>query len=161
MISPNAAKVAEFHRAFGHPVESEITLPDVKTRLLRFRLLFEEVMEFGRAVGIDELAELPEEEFSARVKEAAATFTINDNYPVDIIEAADALADIEYVTHGAGLVFGFPSQEVFDAVQDSNMSKLGADGQPILAEDGKVVKGPGYFPPTGLIRSILAAAVAS
>ena len=69
---------------------------------------------------------------------------INNN---DIIEVADALTDILYVTYGAGHSFGVDLDSCFNEVQNSNMSKLGDDGKPIYNESGKVMKGPNYFKP--------------
>ena len=65
----------------------------------------------------------------------------------DIKEVADALTDILYVTYGAGHAFGINLDKCFQEVQNSNMSKLGADGKPIYNEYGKVMKGPNYFKP--------------
>ena len=65
----------------------------------------------------------------------------------DIVEVADALTDILYVTYGAAHAFGIDIDKCFDEVQRSNMSKLGEDGKPIYREDGKVQKGPNYFKP--------------
>ena len=65
----------------------------------------------------------------------------------DLLEVADALTDILYVTYGAGHAFGINLDKCFDEVQSSNMSKLGEDGKPIYNEAGKVMKGPNYFKP--------------
>jgi len=65
----------------------------------------------------------------------------------DIVEVADALTDILYVTYGAGHAFGIDLDQCFNEVQNSNMSKLGDDGKPIYNENGKVMKGPNYFKP--------------
>ena len=65
----------------------------------------------------------------------------------DLLEVADALTDILYVTYGAGHAFGINLDMCFDEVQNSNMSKLGEDGKPIYNEAGKVMKGPNYFKP--------------
>ena len=65
----------------------------------------------------------------------------------DLLEVADALTDILYVTYGAGHAFGINLDKCFDEVQRSNMSKLGEDGKPIYNEHGKVMKGPNYFKP--------------
>ncbi len=65
----------------------------------------------------------------------------------DLLEVADALTDILYVTYGAGHAFGIDLDECFNEVQNSNMSKLGDDGKPIYNEHGKVMKGPKYFKP--------------
>ena len=65
----------------------------------------------------------------------------------DLIEVADALTDILYVTYGAGHAFGINLDECFDEVQNSNMSKLDENGKPIYNDKGKVMKGPNYFKP--------------
>ena len=65
----------------------------------------------------------------------------------DILEVADALTDILYVTYGAGHAFGINLDKCFEEVQNSNMSKLGEDSKPIYNESGKVMKGPKYFKP--------------
>ena len=65
----------------------------------------------------------------------------------NLIEVADALTDILYVTYGAGTAFGIDLDKCFDEVHNSNMSKLGKDGKPIYNNDGKVMKGPSYYKP--------------
>ena len=65
----------------------------------------------------------------------------------DLLEVADALTDILYVTYGAGHAFGIDLDKCFEEVQNSNMSKLGEDSKPIYNESGKVMKGPNYFKP--------------
>ena len=65
----------------------------------------------------------------------------------DLIEVADALTDILYVTYGAGHAFGINLDKCFNEVQNSNMSKLDEDGKPIYNQYGKVMKGPNYFKP--------------
>jgi len=73
----------------------------------------------------------------------------------DLVEIADALGDQLYILCGTILAHGMQHKimEVFEEIQKSNMSKLGADGKPIYREDGKVMKGPNYFKPN--IKSIL------
>lgn len=70
-----------------------------------------------------------------------------DEQARDTVEVADALGDLIYVIYGMALELGIPLSRVLDEIQASNLSKLGADGQPIYREDGKVLKGPDYFPP--------------
>jgi predicted HAD superfamily Cof-like phosphohydrolase len=67
----------------------------------------------------------------------------------DLTEIADALGDMLYILCGTIIEHGLQHkiEEVFDEIQRSNMSKLGADGKPIYREDGKVMKGPNYFKP--------------
>ena len=65
----------------------------------------------------------------------------------DLVEVADALTDILYVTYGAGHAFGLNLDKYFQEVQNSNMSKLDNNGKPLYNENGKVMKGPNYFKP--------------
>jgi len=113
--------VKEFHTAFGigYATEMKADLGENKL-LLRFNLMKEETEEYLEA---------------ARNK--------------DIVEVADALGDMLYILCGTIIEHGLQHkiEAVFDEIQRSNMSKLGADGQPVYREDGKVMKGPGYFKP--------------
>jgi predicted HAD superfamily Cof-like phosphohydrolase len=114
-------QVQEFHETYGLPVENEQTTGNDQTKELRINLLQEE---------LDELKEALE----------------ND----DLVEALDALIDLQYVLDGAFLSFGMQDvkMDAFNEVHRSNMSKLGEDGKPIRREgDGKVMKGPNYFKP--------------
>jgi predicted HAD superfamily Cof-like phosphohydrolase len=66
-----------------------------------------------------------------------------------LVEIADALGDQLYILCGTILKHGMQHviEDVFDEIQASNMSKLGDDGKPVLRDDGKILKGPGYFRP--------------
>ena len=114
----NANKVKLFMESFGQEVKSKPEFPSDDTVKLRIELISEELQELVDACKAG-----------------------------DIIEVADALTDILYVTYGAAHSFGIPIDECFKEVQRSNMSKLGEDGKPIYREDGKVMKGPSYFKP--------------
>ena len=114
----NLEKVGDFMEAFGQRVEMEPTWPDFNTRELRLELIQEELEELSDAVA-----------------------------DRDMIQIADALTDLLYVVYGAGHSFGLDLDECFEEVHRSNMSKLGENGRPIYREDGKVMKGPGYFEP--------------
>ena len=114
----NFNKVKIFMNTYGQEVKNTPEFPDSKIVQLRIDLIQEELNE---------------------LKEA-----INNK---DIIEVADALTDILYVTYGAGHSFGVDLDSCFNEVQNSNMSKLGDDGKPIYNESGKVMKGPNYFKP--------------
>ena len=114
----NFEKVGDFMEAFGQKVEMEPTWPDFNTRELRLELIQEELDELSDAVA-----------------------------DRDMIQIADALTDLLYVVYGAGHAFGLDLDECFEEVHRSNMSKLGENGRPIHREDGKVMKGPGYFEP--------------
>ena len=114
----NFEKVGDFMEAFGQKVEMEPTWPDFNTRELRLELIAEELDELSDAVA-----------------------------DRDMIQIADALTDLLYVVYGAGHSFGLDLDECFEEVHRSNMSKLGENGRPIHREDGKIMKGPGYFEP--------------
>ena len=114
----NFEKVGKFMKTFGQEVKTTSGLSSEKINLLRIKLIIEELEEFKKAIEED-----------------------------DIVEVADALTDILYVTYGAGHAFGIDLDKCFDEVQKSNMSKLGKDGKPIYNEEGKVMKGPNYFKP--------------
>ncbi len=121
MAKSTLERVQEFHETYGLPVKDAPTISDKKTNALRINLLAEE---------LDEL------------KEALAEG--------DLVETLDALIDLQYVLDGAFLSFGMQElkEAAFDEVHRSNMSKLGADGKPIVRpEDGKILKGPDYFKP--------------
>ena len=110
--------VMQFHETYGTLISTKPVLPDSNVRELRKKLLIEELEEY-----------LEGEENN------------------DIVEIADALADLIYVALGAAISYGIPIDAVFEEVQRSNMSKLGEDGKPIYRADGKVLKGPGFFEP--------------
>ena len=114
----NFEKVKIFMKTFGQEVKSKSSLSSDKINRLRLSLIQEELDELDKA--------------------------IQDK---DIVEVADALTDILYVTYGAGHAFGIDLDQCFNEVQNSNMSKLGDDGKPIYNENGKVMKGPNYFKP--------------
>ncbi len=122
----NFELVGDFMEAFGQDVQLEPTWPDFNTRELRLELIQEELDELSDAVA-----------------------------DRDMIQIADALTDLLYVVYGAGHAFGLDLDECFQEVHASNMSKLGENGRPIHREDGKVMKGPGYFEPD--LESILGA----
>ena len=114
----NFEKVGTFMKTFGQEVKLKPSIGTDKINRLRLSLIKEE---------LDELKE-----------------AINKK---DLLEIADALTDILYVTYGAGHAFGINLDRCFNEVQRSNMSKLGDDGKPIYNEFGKVMKGPKYFKP--------------
>ena len=114
----NFEKVGLFMKTFGQEIKIKASLSTEKINELRIGLINEELEEFKEA--------------------------IKNN---DLREVADALTDILYVTYGAGHAFGINLDKCFDEVQQSNMSKLSEDGEPIYNESGKVMKGPKYFKP--------------
>ena len=114
----NFSKVGTFMKTFGQEVKTKPSFSTNKINKLRLDLIKEELRELTEAM--------------------------NNN---DLLEVADALTDILYVTYGAGHSFGVDLDKCFDEVQRSNMSKLGIDGKPIFNEFGKVMKGPNYYKP--------------
>lgn len=114
----NFESVRKFMQIFGQEIKEKAGFPNEKITTLRYELIKEEVSELKAAIDSKNLKEV-----------------------------ADALTDILYVTYGAGHAFGINLDECFKEVQNSNMSKLGENGQPIYNEKGKVMKGPKYFKP--------------
>jgi predicted HAD superfamily Cof-like phosphohydrolase len=141
--------VREFHLAFNHPVAKQLTVGDAKLRRLRVMLIAQELAELAQALGVPlDLKVLPISEyldhnnnvnskdvFNGMVRDVqvgAETFCYVDGN-VDIIEAADALGDLDYVVQGGNLVFGIPGGLVMShatlGIHQSNMSKLDAEGK--------------------------------
>ena len=114
----NFRKVGIFMKTFGQEVKNKPSFSTDKINKLRLDLIKEELSEL--------------------------TDAMNNK---DLLEVADALTDILYVTYGAGHAFGIDLDKCFDEVQNSNMSKLDENGKPIYNEHGKVMKGPNYFKP--------------
>ena len=114
----NFEKVKIFMKTFGQEVKEKSSFSSDKINKLRVNLIKEELEELKIAIDTKNL-----------------------------IEVADALTDILYVTYGAGHAFGINLDRCFDEVQQSNMSKLDDNGNPIYNDSGKVMKGPKYFKP--------------
>ena len=114
----NFSKVGVFMKTFGQEVKDKPSFSTDKINKLRLDLIKEELSEL--------------------------TDAMNNK---DLLEVADALTDILYVTYGAGHAFGIDLDKCFDEVQNSNMSKLDENGKPIYNQNGKVMKGPNYFKP--------------
>ena len=114
----NFSKVGVFMKTFGQEVKDNPSFSSDKINKLRLDLIKEELNELTEAM--------------------------NNK---DLLEVADALTDILYVTYGAGHAFGIDLDKCFEEVQNSNMSKLDKNGKPIFNEHGKVMKGPNYFKP--------------
>ena len=126
MITNAIDAVKEFNEAFkiNYSKKQKADL-DESTIELRYRLMQEENDEYLEA---------------ARKK--------------DLVEIADALGDKLYILCGTILAHGLQDKivEVFNEIQRSNMSKLSAEGKPVIREDGKILKGPNYFKPN--IKSV-------
>ena len=114
----NFSKVGTFMKTFDQEIKREPSFSTDKINKLRIDLITEELEELTDAIN-----------------------------KKDLLEVADALTDILYVTYGAGHAFGIDLDKCFEEVQNSNMSKLDNNGKPIYNESGKVMKGPKYFKP--------------
>lgn len=132
--------VVEFHEAFGVPVAVVPTVPELERRKLRIKLIFEELLELIDASGLELRAD-----GRLLVGQTLSLLEVSKN--IDLVEAADAITDLRYVVDGTSLEWGVPLEKCLREVHRSNMSKLGEDGKPVLRQDGKVLKGPGYTPP--------------
>lgn len=116
-MKPSKA-VEQFHVTYGLPVTYKPGIPDTEQVLLRENLLEEEYREY-----------------------------VDASWRGDLVEIADALADMIYIIHGTALVYGLPLDEIFDEVHRSNMSKLDENGNVVRRDDGKVLKGKNFEPP--------------
>jgi predicted HAD superfamily Cof-like phosphohydrolase len=120
--------VAEFHKAFGHPIGQDYT---DKSLEFRFDLLEEEFIELSVEIN----------NMRAELKEHGKCF------PSSIADMLKEMADLQYVLSGLAVTFELPLEVAFARVHQSNMSKLDDDGKPVLRADGKVLKGPNYEAP--------------
>ena len=123
MIDNFYTNVRDFHKAFGQRVGETPELPEKDERELRKKLLAEEYTEYVVA-----------------------------EYNNDLVEIADALADIIYIACGTAVSYGIPLDRLFAEVHRSNMAKL-VDGKVIRRSDGKVQKPDGWTPPD--VKNIL------
>lgn len=112
------SSVRYFHQVYGQLINEAPVLPDEKTRNLRKNLLKEEYEEY-----------------------------LEGEQNNDLVEIADALADMIYIICGTAVSYGIPLQKVFEEVHRSNLSKLDNNGKPIYREDGKILKSEFYTPP--------------
>jgi predicted HAD superfamily Cof-like phosphohydrolase len=138
--------VREFHRAFSHPIAKTPCIPTPEVRALRLKLIAEELCELADAWGFSMVVN--SHPFDTPAEQGNRVSCVpSPGAVVSLVEAADALGDLDYVVQGANLVAGYPAVKVLAAIQASNMSKLGADGKPVKRADGKIMKGPNYFKP--------------
>ena len=133
------ALVRRFHHVYGLPVQTDGASLERESLDMRMSLIAEEFSELVGAV----YGQAARAEIESSYRRAVAA----DDGTRDTVETADALADLIYVIYGMALETGIDLPSVLAEVQRSNMSKLGADGKPVYREDGKVLKGPDYFPP--------------
>jgi len=120
--------LAEFHKAFGHPVDQMMTVDG---------------MELRRSLIVEEFTEL-----MAEMSQVSIALARGRKPALEVREnLLKELCDLQYVISGMAVAFGLPLEVAFNRVHASNMSKLDDDGKPIYREDGKVMKGPNYKPP--------------
>ena len=132
--------VLQFHHTYSVPIRpfSDPTL-DYERMNMRMSLIAEEFAELMGAVYGPRAR--------AIIEAATAEAVAADEGERDVIEAADALADLVYVVYGMAIESGMNLDSVLAEVQASNLSKLMPDGSVKLREDGKVLKGPNFFQP--------------
>lgn len=139
MTSEFLAQVEQFNKMYGLPVHHAPAPVDPEAMKLRLTQL--------RKILMDEVAEVDEIIEGLSTKFEIETLT----------ELSDWLGDIIVYCASEAMRHGIPLRAVLDVIMQSNFSKLGADGQPIIA-DGKVQKGPGYWKPEPTIQVVLMAA---
>lgn len=150
-------KVKEFMQTFGQATPTNPTVPDAKTRILRVKLLLEEVLELAEASGIKITSEVPKGE-----ELTGGNLYMSEKGETDLVGVADALADIDYVMQGAAVAYGLDLEPFCDEVHSSNMTKLWKESELPEAKvrgysitptpkgylvknlDGKVMKSPSY-----------------
>lgn len=146
-------QVLEFHRVFEHPTADKPTIPAEQRVRFRLRLIAEEFFELVKATVRGSNDGL----FDAIGDAEDALQWAIDQGPVnvDLVELADAMADLDYVVEGTRLEYGIDGRPVAAEVHRSNMAKLGPDGRPIKRADGKTVKPPSWTPPDieGVLRA--------
>lgn len=131
-MNTNLAKVHEWQSLFGkggkHVISDTPKIIDNDLAHVRANFLDEETEEYLKANSED-----------------------------DLLEVLDALCDLQYFLNGMIIIHGLQDifDEAFSIVHDSNMSKLGSDGQPILRTDGKILKGPNYWKPTEKLKELI------
>jgi predicted HAD superfamily Cof-like phosphohydrolase len=128
----NFDRVKEFHEKFIQKEDPQTPVVRGKeTELLRIRLMCEELQEtlaeLGYKISFNIIPQL--------------------HHEIDLVKLGKELSDLLYVVYGTAVSYGLPIDDIFAEVHRSNMSKLGEDGNPVLREDGKILKGPNYTPP--------------
>ncbi len=132
--------VSEFHAVYGMPNRVEDGLRpslDFERLHMRMSLIKEEVTELVEAVYGPRAGQILSDTFA----------NLPDEGVRDVVEAADALADLTYVIYGMALEAGIDLDRVLAEVHSSNLSKLMPDGSVKRREDGKILKGPNFREP--------------
>lgn len=141
MVTPEQKKVATFMEAIGQVSPKKPTLPTNSIRALRVKLLLEEVLELAAASGIRVHYKITKSE-GVDLDIDGMLFRATKK-PADLVQVADALADIKYVTEGAAVSYGMNLAPFFDAVHENNMTKVETGYR---TPDGKWQKGKDFKP---------------
>lgn len=142
-MSTTETRTIAFHKAFNHPVRIEPQVISEEEARLALKLIEEEFLELADAMfpGITE-----DPEFLS-ITDLLKLYPFEYDYKPNLAEIADAVGDLDVVVNGAGIRHGLDMQLLGQEVYESNMSKLGADGNPIYRADGKIQKGPNFREP--------------
>lgn len=134
----NFGKIKDFHTTFNaQPDPTKPTVIDEGSRLLRARLIFEEMQELFEEIGVEIYADY----------DGFFHLSLTNKNPIDLAKIGKECADLLVVTYGTGAAFGLPMDEIYDKVHESNMSKLTKDGKVLRREDGKILKSDQYKEP--------------
>jgi predicted HAD superfamily Cof-like phosphohydrolase len=140
-MSKLSDQVREFHRVFDSPTADKPTVPTDERVRFRLRILAEEFVELLEAsLAVDRID---------LVEVTHGLSQVIDDMPVrvDLIEVADALADIDYLSEGMRLEFGIDGDPVANEIHRSNLAKVCPDGTVHRRDDGKILKPDGWTPP--------------
>lgn len=156
-------QVMSFHKMYESSIKESVTtnLQDVSDKeiAMRINLVAEEFREWLDAFGVDykleffAVEETEHEIGGSRTEIIGSSDSVPERWvpsfrdKIDVVEIADASADLKYVLEGSDITFGINSRRVSQEVHASNMTKLGEDGKPIFRDDGKILKGPSYVKP--------------
>ena len=142
-------RVMGLHKVFGLPVGRGEVNPhfshmDPDRVRLRVDLIVEELFELLDATGV----KLIDQETGQQIRHGDVVLLAGNYGDRNLVETLDALADLDYVVSGFAVEL---NHDLFVRVQNevhcANLTKLGADGNPILRSDGKFLKGPEYIKP--------------
>lgn len=160
LVTPNnlSGQVKSFHKLYNQKIRTEVkeNFSDVSDEeiAMRINLIAEEFCEMLDAFGVKYNFEFVlDDEYSASSRKLDASWVSTFRDKIDVVEVADAIGDQKYVLMGTDLTLGIDGDSVSLEIHNSNMTKLGEDGNPIYRSDGKILKGPDYVKPN--IKKIL------
>jgi predicted HAD superfamily Cof-like phosphohydrolase len=143
---PSQKLVLEFMNKFNQKVEPYPIAPEEKIRVLRVRLLLEEVLELAEASGVNVYLRMKTMSGGKRITSVGQLDVVSGETEVSAYKVADALADIMYVNDGAANAWGIDLQPIFEGAHENNMSKIGADGRVHYDVHHKVIKPDNFVP---------------